>query len=314
MTTMIEITAAKRALRRAMKWPWGGKHTSHWHGLPQGILGIGFGVKRTASKAAARDCIRVYVRQKQAKGKLPRKQVIGKYIDGYPTDVIPVAKVAGHAAPGGSIGNRQGVGGTLGCIVQDGAANYLLGSWHVMTNTYGDDGDPVYMPSLAIDGGAPVVGRLIATPEFHLNGGANAFDASVARIEAGANLATAIDGLGNMVLPSALATQNQAVLKQGTVTGRTSGVIDGIAEEITVFYNGDASQKALLTQQIAIVGDQGAFSSEGDSGAMVCTADLHPLGLIVGGSVTGYDVAVPHSFASPIQAILDFYQVSISVR
>jgi len=313
MKTMIEIAAAKRALRRAMGWHWGGTHTRNWHGLPQGILGIGFGVKRTEAKAAAQDCIRVYVKQKRPKSKLTTKQRIKERIDGYPTDVIAVGAIRPHLGPGDSIGNLQGISGTLGCIVHDDSGSYLLGSWHVLTNTYGQDGDPIYMPSLSSNGGAPKVASLIATPHFHLNGGENAFDASVARIEPGVVINPPIDGLGPIVLPCVPATQSAPVVKQGAASLRTTGVVEGISEDVPVYYNGDPTQKAILTGQIAIAGDGGQFSDEGDSGALVCTPDLHPMGLIAGGS-SGTDVVpMPHTFVSPIQVILDCYQVSITV-
>jgi hypothetical protein len=313
MKTMIEIAAAKHALRDAMGWHWGGNHTRRWHGLPHGILGVGFGVKRTEGKPATKDCIRVYVRRKRPKGKLTAKQRIRKEIAGYPTDVIEVGAIRPHQGPGDSIGNSQGINGTLSCIVQDTAGDYLLGSWHVLTNTYGQDGDPIYMPALNIDGGAPRVARLIGTPHFHLNGGANAFDASVARIEPGVVISSPIDGLGSIVLPYVPATQSAPVVKQGAATFKTTGVVEGISEDVPVYYNGDPSQNAILTGQIAIVGDAGEFSDEGDSGALVCTPDLHPMGLIAGGSSGTDTVPVPHTFASPIQVILDCYQVSIKV-
>jgi hypothetical protein len=313
MKTRIEIAAAKRALRNEMGWHWGGNHTRNWHGLPQGILGIGFGVKRTQGKAAAQDCIRIYVKQKRPKSKLTMKQRIKKDIAGYPTDVIAVGVIRPHQGPGGSISNAQGIGGTLGCIVHDGSGSYLLGSWHVLTNTYGQDGDPIYMPSRSIDGGAPQVASLIATPHFHLNGGENAFDASVAQIEPGMAIDPPIDGLGPIVLPPVPAMQSAPVVKQGAATQRTTGVVEGISEDVPVYYNGDPTQKAILTGQIAIVGDGGQFSDEGDSGALVCTSDLHPMGLIAGASPGTDVVKTPHSFASPIQVILDCYQVSITV-
>jgi hypothetical protein len=50
-----------------MGWHWGGTHTRKWHGPPQGILGMGFGVKRTDGIVAAQECVRVYVRKKLSK-------------------------------------------------------------------------------------------------------------------------------------------------------------------------------------------------------------------------------------------------------
>ncbi len=310
LMTTLDILAAKRALRDAMGWHWGGKHTRQWHGLPRGIVGIGFGVKRTNGKAAMPDCIRVYVKTKRLWSKLTKKERIKKLIDGYPTDVIPVGTIRPQSGAGEAIGGSQGIAGTLGCVAYDESGDYLLGSWHVLTNVNGQDGDPVYMPGLNVNGAA-IVGRLTATPQFHLNGGENAFDASVARIDPGVVIDPAVVGLGDLVLPDVPPTQGTAVCKQGAATGFTTGVIEGVSEDMPVFYNGDPTQNAILTGQIAIVGDSPLFSDEGDSGAMVCTSDRHPVGLIAGGSQGSSVVHVPHTFASPIHVILHTYQLSI---
>ena len=269
-------------------------------------------VKRTQGARAMQDCIRVYVNKKRPSSKLTKKQRIKKYIDGIPTDVIPIGRFRPHQAPGEAIGNSQHVSGTLACVVCDDSADYLLGSWHVLTNVYGQDGDSIYMPGLDM-GGATVVGQLIATPQFHLNGGENAFDASVARIDPGVVFNAAIPGIGALAAQIAPPTQGCVVRKQGAVTGLTSGTIEGVAEDMPVFYNGDPSLNAILTGQIAIVGDGQPFSAEGDSGAMVCTLDARAVGIIAGASQGTTQVPVPHSFASPIQVILDTYKVLIKV-
>src|SRR5437879_3245197 len=137
MKSAIEIGAAKHALRARMGWHWGGKHTRIWHGLPHGVLGIGFGVKRAEGKRVSGEALRVYVRKKLPLRALSRRERIADEIDGYVTDVVPLSRVWAHQGPGGSISNSQGLSGTLGCVVQDPAGEYLLGSWHVLTNTAG---------------------------------------------------------------------------------------------------------------------------------------------------------------------------------
>jgi len=310
MATMVEIHAAKHALRREMGWHWGGPHTRHWHGLPRGIAGIGFGVKRTDGKAVANNCIRVYVNSKRSRKALSAKQRIPKTIDGYYTDVIEVGRFKPHLGPGGSIGSAQGLTGTLACTVRDSQGEYLLGSWHVLANTEGRDGDPVFMPSKALDANAAQVAELIGTPVFHLNGGENAFDAAVARIVDGVTIDSTLSGrkFGAFQRPSVSAK----VCKVGAVTGTTTGVVDGISEDIPILYNNRASDRAVLTGQITIVSSGGRFSAEGDSGALVCTSDLEPLGVLVGGSTGGGAGSGLHSFASPIGPILDFYDVTIT--
>jgi len=63
--------------------------------------------------------------------------------------------------------------------------------------------------------------------------------------------------------------------------------------------NRNYSCHQVLTGQIAIAGTGGNFSSEGDSGSLVCTPDLHPIGLIVGGSQVTAQSLIAHSFISP---------------
>ncbi len=296
-----------------MGWDWGGNHTRHWHGLPRGILGLGYGVKRADGKVVAADCIRVYVSRKRRVRDLSRKQRIPKKIDGWATDVVAVGHFRPHLGPGGSLSGARGTTGTLACVVQDDQSEYLLGSWHVLTNTTGKDGDPVFMPSLAVDGRAPVVGTLIATPIFHLNGGENAFDASVAKIAAGTQIDPSF-APGRPFGASHPASGSVAVLKRGASTQETRGTVDGISEDIPVMYNNKASDRAVLTGQITIVGAGGAFSAEGDSGAMVCTGDLGPIGLIACGSAVTPHSPLPHSVISPIRPILDFYELTIKVN
>jgi hypothetical protein len=98
------------------------------------------------------------------------------------------------------------------------------------------------------------------------------------------------DGLGNVVLPTIRAVQTAPVVKQGVSTGITYGSVDGVSEDISIMYNGDASCCAVLAGQIAIVGNSGSFSDEGDSGALVRLPALQPMGLLVGGSQTTADI------------------------
>lgn len=313
MASKVDIHAAKHELRKKMGWAWRGRHTRHWHGLPPGIVGIGFGMKRAGGILQAdTECVRVYVSRKIDDSELTDELRIPRDIEGYPTDVIPVGRFKPHQGPGGPISNSQGLSGTLACVVQDTNARYLLGSWHVMTNTIGKDGDPIYMPSLAIDANAPRVARLIATPIFNLGGGDNAFDAAVAKIEDGVQIDAALapgQPFGACSVPSA----GTVVSKRGALTGDTQGTVEGVSEDIPVMYNGRASDRAMLTGQIVIAGTGGAFSAEGDSGSLVWTGDRCPIGVLAGGSFVQGGSATPLSFVSPIQPILDFYELTIKV-
>ena len=306
MVSKAEMQAAKQALRKRMRWQWGGKHTRHWHGLPPGILGIGFGVKRTAGKVVDKKSLRIYVNRKLSRDELDKKQRIPRRINGYLTDVIPVGKFKPHFAPGDAIGNSGILSGTLACLVEDDQAAYLLGSWHVLTNTTGKDGDPVFMPPSAM-AGAAVVGRLIATPTMNLNGGENAFDAAVAEIQGGVDVDPQF-APGQSFGACATATAGAKVRKRGAATDETTGTVDGVSEDIPIMYNGRVSDRAMLTGQITVLGDNGRFSDEGDSGALLCTTSLRPLGIVVGGTTLRGQM---HTLASPIGPILDFYKLQL---
>jgi len=310
MASKVDIHAAKHALRQWMGWHWGGSHTRNWHGLPRGILGIGFGVKRTKGKVAAQECLRVYVSNKLSVRKLAKKQRIPKKIEGYPTDIIPIAPFKLHQGPGGSISNSAGLTGSLACVVKNDSAEFLLGSWHVMTGAIGKDGDPIFMPTLRDDTEAPVAGILTATPIFHLNGGENAFDAAIAKIQDGVHVEAALDP-GVFFGDCCAASSSATVRKRGCATQNTQGTIDGLSEDVPVMYDNTAAKSALLTGQILIAGDNGPFSDAGDSGALVCSDTMGPIAIIAGGSYIREDGGPSLSFASPIGPILDFYGVSV---
>jgi hypothetical protein len=199
-------------------------------------------------------------------------------------------------------------GGLFGPVVQDDQATYLLGSWHVMTNVTGKDGDGVFMPPAAI-AGSVIAGRLIATPTMTLNGGQNAFDAAVAKIEDGI-ASDAAFGPGQPFGAITCAKLSANLIKRGAATQDTTGTIDGISEDIPIMYDGTAADRAIPTRQITILGDDGPFSEEGDSGALVCTnnAAPQPLGIIVGGTTLN---GALHTVASPLGPVLKFYGLQL---
>ena len=306
--------AEKNALREELGWSYhkSGKVPRGHHGLPPGILGIGFGVKRRRGKVVAHNCLRIYVRQKveDRRDIDPRLWVPSK-IRGIRTDIIELPRVVAHARCGNSIGVTGGGIGTLACVVKNKAGALLvLSNNHVIANVnQGKVDDDIFMPSPAQDGGAPVVATLCSYPALVMGGAPNPYDAALGQIAAEAAIDPTMDLIGALQLPE-VAPDTVAVTKIGAATQQTTGKVDGTNEDIDVMYNDDPDLTAHLTGQIAIVGDDEApFSAAGDSGSLVLTwPGRRPMGLLLGGSIT---TATPHSFASPISRILADFKVTI---
>jgi len=305
----------KLALRERMGW----RASPRSHGLPAGVLGIGYGYKRTSGKRVSTECLRVYVRRKVSKRRLPLHRCLPKHIHGIPIDVIPMGTIRAHGAvavrPGTSIGDAEGHSGTLGCIVTDGTAQYLLGSWHVMDYQNTGDGSPVYMPSPAPGVAGAPVGTIIQSPQVSLGPGSPIpFDAALAALAGAAVVDPTLAGIGaiSQTLADLTAQQLPPVTIAGCATQGQSGTIEAVAEDVQVIYYDDSNSIGFLINQIGIVGDNGPFSEETDSGALVVTqGDCCPVGILVGGGAVTNVVDVPHSFASPIGVVLDHYQVTI---
>jgi hypothetical protein len=313
--TPLDIAAMKLALRERMGW----RPSSRSHGLPAGIVGIGFGCKRTSGKRLPTQSLRVYVRRKVAKDHLPLHRCLPKELHGIPIDVIPIGMIRAHGAtpvqPGTSIGDADGHSGTLACIVTDGAVQYLLGSWHVMDYQNAGDGSPVYMPSLRPESTKFLVGTIIQSPQISLSPATPIpFDAAMATLAAGILIDPTLSGIGTISQAAAdlTASPSPKVTMAGCATQGQSGTIEAVAEDVQVMYYDDANSVGYLVNQIGIVGDSGPFSDESDSGALVVTqGDCSPVGILVGGGASTNAIDVTHSFASPIGVVLDHFQVSI---
>lgn len=319
--TRIEVENIKAELRRRMNWrPFRGGVRRVRHGLPENVLGIGFGWKRTERKRAKPNCLRVYVRRKRAKQDMPRREHIPKHLEGIPIDVIEVGRLRTHEGlqSGRSIGDQYGHAGTLGCVVTDGQSRYLLGSWHVMDYQNEGNGSPVYMPAPGQSDNPQGVGQIVASPGITLGPASPyAFDAAIASIADGIDIDPSLPGLGQInATPADLSgppDQLPGVTFSGCATQGRSGVIEAVSEDVQVMYYGDSTAVGYLTQQIGIVAEDGQpFSQESDSGSLIVTqTTCQPVGILVGGGTTSTQSDVPHTFASPIQVILNCYGISV---
>jgi hypothetical protein len=310
-------------LREELGWHYhnSGNIPRRHHGLPPGIVGIGFGVKRRDRKIVARSCLRIYVRKKVTDRRdIDSRLWVPSSIRGIQTDIIELPRIVAHATCGNSIGIAAGGVGTLACVVKkpDGTL-FVLSNNHVIANlNQANEGDPILMPSPAQDAGALVVATLCAYPRLIMGGVPNPYDAALGEIVAVGAVDPTVAIIGTLNLAE-VAPDTVPVTKVGAATQQTTGKVDGTNEDIDVMYNDDPDLTAHFTGQIAIVGDDEApFSAAGDSGSLVLTLnDRRPMGLLLGGSLTPAPNAanttppLPHSFASPITRILSDFKISI---
>lgn len=205
---------------------------------------------------------------------------------------------------GGNINNRSRAfccSGTLGALVTDGSALYILSNNHVLANTNtGVIGDDVSQPGLIDSGCAAreIVGDLSA---FALIGPSNV-DAAVAELRPGAMTATGeILDIGVPSSSTAAPSVGGAVAKSGRTTGLTQGQIGAINATVNVQYQQGCGtgRKFVVSYTNQIVINSSAFSAGGDSGSLIVTDDANhnPVGLLFAGSSTT-------TIANPIDEVL----------
>lgn len=305
--------AEKRLLLRKMDWVLREGKGPRRYRMPPGVVGFGFGVKRRGGQVVPGSCIRIYVRRKLDQGDLPEHLFIPKTIDGVMTDIIEAPVIAAQSALGDSIGTQSANIGTIGCVVSDGTSQFVLSNNHVLAdlNQRAAD-DPIFMPSLFENGSAPAVAQLVAYPKVLFQGSNNQYDAAMARLNDGIAIDLTLPGGGNLAANVAPVARLMAVSKVGAATQQTTGTIDGVNENIDVTYFNDPARTAHFVGQMAILGDNPPFSADGDSGSLVWTATgYQPVGLLLGGSQAVPGASLPHSFASPLQPILDRLKVTL---
>jgi len=215
---------------------------------------------------------------------------------------------------GASVAHRDIAAGTLGCFVRDGdGAVQILSNNHVLANeNRAKDRDPVLQPGYW-DGGrepADVVAHLGRFEPLEL-AGINSVDCALAVLaddvayEPGALLG------GDRLDPQPLTpTTEVRVEKIGRTTGRTTGQIISLNTiGLVVEYD---SGNLRFDGQLEIEDLETPFSADGDSGALIYSADdKRPIGLLFGGD----DAAGPDhkgvTYANPISEVLQSLQVDL---
>ena len=150
------------------------------------------------------------------------------------------------------------------------------------------------------------IGTLSRFVWIDFNGGDNEVDAAIAlsRIDLLGN-ATPSNGYGTPKSTTKTASIKMAVQKYGRTTGLTSGKIYAMNATVNVGY--DVGTAKFVGQLII---SPGTFSAGGDSGSLIVTKSRtasennKPVGLLFAGSNL-------YTIANPIDAVLDFFDVTI---
>jgi hypothetical protein len=201
--------------------------------------------------------------------------------------------------------------GTLGCLVADSvdsSQQFILSNNHVLTEDINDGqtGDRITQPGRldtscnVVDANTVATFTTAVAIDFS-SGATNQVDCALAAVEPDAvDPNGSILGLGSPYPDPVQAQVGLGVTKSGRTTGTTKGTVQYVGVTIDVSYG--SGRVGTFTNQMAIGG--GGFSSAGDSGSLILTRGLHPVGLLFAGG-SGL------TFANPIEAVLTKLGVTI---
>jgi hypothetical protein len=215
---------------------------------------------------------------------------------------VPIGTSAGHP--------RVSVG-TLGCRLRsraDPTKLYALGCSHVFgaLNHGRRREDPIIQPGSTDGGTSPRdrIGTLARYVDLDFTGRPSEHvDAAIVEIrDSDVRASTPANGYGMPGIDPVEAEDRLAVMKYGrSAPFWAEGVVEGRVEKVWVYF-GQRSRVGVFLDQI-LIGPPG-FSRDGDSGALLVSADrrhaCRPVGLLFAGSVGRRKLAL----ATPIEQIL----------
>ena len=301
--------AAKEAAHRRFDYP--ARLTAQEHGyhkryedLPRftrGVEGIGL----------ADDAIRIYVLEgHDAAVDIPSE------FEGLRTERIstsgfeilaPARQGALSPAPCGvSIGHYNITAGTLGCLVETPYAVCILSNNHVLADTNnGVADDDILQPGRDDQASGGVARRIAGLTDFEplrFGSAVNHIDAAIATLDSHGLAIPQIMGIGRHANPPVAAFLNQRVAKHGRTTGLTFGTVADVSFDGNVKYD---DKVAYFEDQIAIIGQSGPFSDDGDSGSLVLdNPGSHAVGLLFAGDGS-------YTLANRIQSVLNRFGATI---
>jgi hypothetical protein len=192
--------------------------------------------------------------------------------------------------------------GTLGALVSDGSALYVLSNNHVLGRSgKAAAGEDVSQPGLIDNNCRP--GTLVADLAAVAPLGPSNVDAAIAQLRTGTmDPSGTIMDIGVPGSTVTTATVGMGVSKSGRTTGRTNGTVGSINTNVSVQYQQScgSGKKFVVSYTNQIVINSSTFSAGGDSGSLIVTnnAAHNPVGLLFAGSSTT-------TIANPIGQVLN---------
>lgn len=255
------------------------------------VIGVGAGYRLKNGKLprrGARDvCLTFFVTRKHPKGRVPKRFLIAPDYDGIETDVVEVGiprMLSGNApganpsfglCPGSSIGTiahgNHKITGTLGAFVKDDAEKvYILSNSHVIA----DDGHLVAghviaFPSPEESAEVIPVARFSSTvallpfPQF------NQLDCAIAEVgplPPQLTVSNIIRGFGKME-GVGIAQAGRTVIKLGR--SDETPRVGVVAQPSVQMYFSYPHGMRMFSGLMSIVGTQGPFAVDGDSGSLI---------------------------------------------
>jgi hypothetical protein len=295
--------------------------------LPEhNVVGVGVGPKVVGGQLTEALAVRIYVVSKVMQEALPESLLFPTEVAGIAVDVIetgmprlgqqvvpPNRQRLRPFQPGCSIGFAAPnpairLAGTLGALVRDANATYILSNNHVIAaEGHVPVGAPIFQPG-TLDGGRPPVDQVASMARFVPISPLreNLVDAAVALVDPGLVLPSFLPIVGQLASADPVApARGMRVMK----TGRTSFFTEGTIEDVS--FRGPFSfsvGQCIFTNQVVVSGRNGQpFGMGGDSGSVVvdeATKQATALLFAVANTVT---------FCNPLPSVLGLLGVRIVV-
>jgi hypothetical protein len=184
--------------------------------------------------------------------------------------------------------------GTLGSLLTDGTAQYVLSNNHILARQdRAAAGEDISQPGLVDNNCStpPIVADFTTAVPL-----GNNVDAAIAQVRAGQMDATGyIEDVGLLLTNVRPPSVGLPVAKSGRTTGGTTGTLTSINTNVNVQYQRSCGQgkKYVLsyTNQVVAQAASGAFSGGGDSGALIVSVTgafpcAQPVALLFAGNAT----------------------------
>ena len=216
---------------------------------------------------------------------------------------------------GVSVGHYQVTAGTLGFIVDDQDATYVLSNNHVLANVNdAEPGDPCLQPGVADLRSKWSSQHLIGVLDRFVPISfkrANVVDCAIAEllpdIEFYPGWTEALPGVVKGVREVTFDDLGRPVTKAGRTTGVRAGTITQVNVDRLQVDMGDTSVRiALFSDQVEIEGTGRPFSAGGDSGSLIVGSDGYARALLFAGGEeahTGRDLTYANQLPTVLQKL-----------